>query len=119
MSSQARRIAILRMIDNHSADPALNAVAVARALGVTPRYVHLLLADTGRSFTHHLLQRRLETAAALLHDPQWRHRRIADIAVEAGFTDLSYFSRSFRRRYGVPPSALRETAPLEPQPCGT
>jgi AraC-like DNA-binding protein len=39
-----------------------------------------------------------------------RHRKIADIAAEAGFTDLSYFNRAFRRRYGETPSDLRETA---------
>jgi len=39
------------------------------------------------------------------------HRKIADMAVEAGFTDLSYFNRAFRRAFGVTPSAMRERAP--------
>jgi AraC-like DNA-binding protein len=79
-------------------------------LGVTPRYVHLLLEETGRSFTYHLLQRRLEKAAVLLRDPQWRDRKVSDVASEAGFTDLSYFSRSFRRHYGVTPTDVRTAA---------
>ena len=106
----ARRSAILREIERRSGDQSLNTAAIARSLGVTPRYVHLLLEETGKSFTHHVLARRLETAAALLRDPRWQARRISDIAAEAGFTDLSYFNRSFRRCFGAAPSDVREAA---------
>jgi AraC-like DNA-binding protein len=105
-----RRDAILREIDRRRGDHAFGVNAVAASLGITPRYVHLLLEETGQSFTHHLLQRRLEAAAALLRNPQWRHRKIADIAGEAGFTDLSYFNRAFRRHFGSTPSDIRQTA---------
>jgi AraC-like DNA-binding protein len=30
------------------------------------------------------------------------------VAAEAAFTDLSYFNRAFRRRFGATPSAMRE-----------
>ena len=106
----ARRSAVLREIKCRSGDPGLSAAAVAASLGVTPRYVHLLLEETGKSFTHHVLARRLEKATELLADPKWRDRRIADIAAQAGFTDLSYFNRAFRRRYGATPSDLRAAA---------
>ncbi len=108
MNRRSRRDAILRAIESRSGDPNLSAMAVARMLGITPRYVHLLLEETGKSFTHHVLERRLERAAALLRDPRWHHRKIAAVAAEAGFTDLSYFNRAFRRRYGATPSAMRE-----------
>jgi AraC-like DNA-binding protein len=107
----ARRTAVLRAIEGRSDDPGLSAAAVAATLGVTARYVHLLLEETGKSFTHHVLERRLKRAGALLCDPRWRHRRIADIAAEAGFTDLSYFNRAFRRHFGATPSDMREGAP--------
>ncbi len=107
-SFRAARLAeILRAIERRSGDPHLSAITIARLLGVTSRYVHLLLEDTGRTFTRHVLERRLEKAAALLRDPRWRGHRIADIAAEAGFTDLSYFNRAFRRRYGMTPSRMR------------
>jgi AraC-like DNA-binding protein len=106
----ARLGAILREIDRRSGDPGLSAIGVAVRLGVTPRYVHLLLEETGRSFTHHVLEQRLEKAAALLRDAAWHDRKISDIAVEAGFTDLSYFNRAFRRRFGGTPSDLRDAA---------
>jgi AraC-like DNA-binding protein len=109
--SSVRRSAILREIERRSGDPGLSAVTIALLLGITPRYVHLLLEETGKSFTHHVLQRRLEKSVALLRDPLWRNRKIADIAAEAGFTDLSYFNRAFRRHYGATPSDIREAAP--------
>ena len=107
--SAARRVAILREIDRQCSNPAVNAITVAAQLGITPRYVHLLLEDTGKSFTHHVLERRLKAAFARLRDPQWRWRKIADIAAEAGFADLSYFNRTFRRRFGATPSDIRES----------
>jgi AraC-like DNA-binding protein len=106
----ARLQAILHTIERRSGDPGLSAAAIAATLGVTPRYVHLLLEETGKSFTHHVLEQRLQKAATLLREPRWRGRRIADVALTAGFTDLSYFSRAFRRRYGATPSDVRQAA---------
>ena len=103
----ARLAAVLREIERRSDDPGLSAVTIAMLLGITPRYVHLLLEETGKSFTHHVLLKRLENAAALLRDPQCCHRRIAEIAAEAGFNDLSYFNRAFRRHFGETPTDLR------------
>jgi AraC-like DNA-binding protein len=106
----ARLAAILREIERRSGDPGLSAITIALLLGITPRYVHLLLEESGKSFTHHVLERRLDKAAALLCDPRWRNRKIADIAAEAGFTDLSYFNRAFRRHFGATPSDIRASA---------
>ncbi len=109
----ARLGAILREIERRSGDPGLSAITIAHLLGVTPRYVHLLLEESGKSFTHHVLERRLDKAAALLRDPRWLHRKIAEIATAAGFNDLSYFNRAFRRHYGATPSEIRQTASSE------
>jgi AraC-like DNA-binding protein len=106
-----RRAAVLREIESLLADPGLSAVAVGLRLGITSRYVHLLLEETGRSFTQHVLEKRLERAAALLRDPRQHDRRIADIALEAGFADLSHFNRAFRRLFGDTPSGVRIDSP--------
>jgi AraC-like DNA-binding protein len=102
-----RRAAILHEIEARVADVSLNATTVAARIGVTPRYVHILLEQTGRSFTQHLLEKRLERAMMLLQDPQRLDLKISDIALEAGFSDISHFSRTFRRNYGETPSAAR------------
>ena len=106
----ARRTAVLRAIERRSGDPGLNVNAIAAQFGITPRYVHLLLEETGIAFTHHLLAHRLDRAAALLCDPRWHDRKISDVALEAGFTDLSHFNRSFRQRFGRTPSDTRASA---------
>jgi AraC-like DNA-binding protein len=104
-----RRAAILREIERHLRDPALSAVMIAIRLGITSRYVHVLLEETGRSFAEHVLERRLEKAAGILRDPLHGSRRIAEIALAEGFSDLSHFNRAFRRRYGMTPSDMRAT----------
>jgi AraC-like DNA-binding protein len=109
---EARRLAVLGEIERCSSDPALSAATIAALLGITPRYVHLLLEETGKSFTHHVLERRLDKASALLRDRRSYRRKIADIAVQVGFTDLSYFNRAFRRRFGATPSDIRAAASL-------
>jgi AraC-like DNA-binding protein len=103
----ARLAAVMREIKRHSGDPGLSAITIALLLGITPRYVHLLLEESGKSFSHHVLERRLDKAAALLRDPNWRHLKIVKIAAQAGFADLSYFNRTFRRHFGATPSDFR------------
>jgi AraC-like DNA-binding protein len=108
-----RRAAVLREIENRISDPGLSAITVANQLGITARYVHLLLEETGARFSHHVLDRRLEKAAALLRDPQWRDRLIIDIAAEAGFTDISHFNRAFRRKFRATPSVIRKSSGID------
>jgi AraC-like DNA-binding protein len=121
-SRQARRIravrrgAVLREIEQRSVDPNLSAASVAALLGITPRYVHLLLKETGRTFSRHVQDKRLERALMLLGDPQWQGRKIADVAGESGFSDLSHFSRAFRRKYGRTASAARAAARQDSEP---
>jgi AraC-like DNA-binding protein len=111
MTGDRHRDAILHIIESRSGNPDLSANLVACELGVTARYVHFLLERTGRSFSQHLLERRLQRAAVLLRHPAWHGRKIADVAAQAGFSDLSYFNRVFRRRFGTTPSAFRNSAP--------
>jgi AraC-like DNA-binding protein len=70
----------------------------------------MLLEDTGRSLSEHLLERRLDAAAAILRNPAMDHVRIAEVAIAVGFTDISHFNRSFRRKFGDTPSGLRSRA---------
>jgi len=102
-----RRAALLREIEARFGDAGLNAAGLASRLGITPRYVHLLLEETGMTLSEHVLGRRLDRASAMLLDPRDDGLRIVDIAYQAGFTDLSHFNRSFRRRFGDTPSGMR------------
>jgi AraC-like DNA-binding protein len=105
-----RRAAVLREIGASVADPTFDATTVAARLGITVRYVHYLLEATGQTFSKHLLEKRLARIESLLRDPRYAPRRIADIAFEIGFRDLSYFNKTFRRKYGVTPTDVRHAA---------
>lgn len=74
---------------------------------LTPRYVQRLFEEEGTTFTEFLRGERLEHARRMLTSPRFAHFRIADIAFESGFGDLSYFHRMFQRRYGISPADLR------------
>lgn len=50
---------------------------------------------------------RLQKAFALLIERSGGKRRISDIALEAGFSEVSHFNRLFRARFGDTPSGVR------------
>src|SRR5262245_6258349 len=103
----ARLQAIKADIIANLLDETLAVATVAARHGVTPRYVHKLFEDDGVTYSQFVLWHRLDRALRMLRDPRHAARRIGDIAYDAGFGDLSYFNRAFRRRYGATPSELR------------
>ena len=87
---------------------------VAQANGLSARQAQRLFAQSGVTFTEFVLEQRLSLTHRLLIAPRDRHRKVSDIAYAAGFGDLSYFNRAFRRRFGTTPSDMRsETAQLQ------
>jgi AraC-like DNA-binding protein len=110
----ARLRAILSEVARRFSDPDFELNNIVVALGLSRRYVQQLLEETGKSFTEHLLERRLEHAFAMLTDPRFLHLPIIDIAFAAGFGDVSHFNRMFRRRFGDTPSGVRAGA-LRPE----
>jgi AraC-like DNA-binding protein len=80
---------------------------IAARHGVSPRYVGMLFESQGTSITEFVREERLTRARAMLLSPRFAGRRIAEIAYAVGFNDLSYFNRSFRRRFGHSPSEAR------------
>jgi AraC-like DNA-binding protein len=81
--------------------------AVASAYQISPRQVQRLFELDGTTFTEFVLHERLALAHRLLCASDQAARSIGALALEAGFGDLSYFNRSFRRRYGATPSDVR------------
>jgi AraC-like DNA-binding protein len=87
----------------------LSLTGVAAHHGVTARYVQMLFESEGTTFSRFVLDQRLARAHRMLSDPWLAERTISTIAYEAGFGDLSYFNRAFRRRYGESPSDVRSS----------
>jgi len=103
----ARIGAILREIASRAATVDLSAAQIGAIVGVSERYVRQLLQDTGKTFSEHVLEQRLLLAYKLLMSPHGTRRKISEIALAVGFSDISHFNRAFRRRFGDVPSAIR------------
>ena len=88
----------------------LSAEAVAARHGVSSRYIRTLFQGDETTFTDFVLNQRLARAHKLLAAARVDANPISAIAFEAGFDDLSYFNRCFRRRYGATPSDIRAAA---------
>lgn len=85
----------------------LTVEAVSHANGLTVRQAQRMFASTGTTFTDFVLEQRLLLSRRLLLQESARHRKISDIAFTAGFNDLSYFHRSFKKRFGLTPSDIQ------------
>jgi AraC-like DNA-binding protein len=91
----------------------LSVQEIAARHRVLPRYVQRLFEAEGTTFTEYVLEERLARAHRLLSDPRHSGRKISTVAFDTGFGDLSYFNRTFRRRYGAAPSEVRAGARLD------
>jgi AraC-like DNA-binding protein len=100
----ARRAAVLEYIASHFQEPGLNGSNLAQSLGISQRYLQRLLQETGKSFTQHVNDLRLDRACALL--AAGGDRRVSDVAFEVGFSDLAHFYRLFRSRFGDTPKGV-------------
>jgi AraC-like DNA-binding protein len=60
-----------------------------------------LFASSGATFSEFVFEQRLLLARRLLLHASGRDRKVSDVAYTAGFNDLSYLHRSFRKRFGV------------------
>lgn len=104
----ARRARAVAMIRRNATDPGFRAAHLAHALHVSESYLRKLLAEQGKTFSTLLLEARLERAQARLADPRSADHQIGRIALDCGFNDISYFNRTFHRRYGCTPSEARK-----------
>ncbi len=86
-------------------DGALRLEEVARAARFSPFHFHRVFrALLGETLNQFVKRQRLERALFLMsHAP---NRSLTVIALDCGFSSSSDFSRSFKQRYGVPPSVF-------------
>lgn len=92
-------------IEEHfSEDISLN--DLAGQIYLTPKYIsELFKKETGVNFSDYLASVRIEKAKAYLVDPR---RRIGDIALLVGYSDIKHFTKLFKKLVGVTPSEFRK-----------
>lgn len=103
----ARFAAVKSWISQRCIQQPVSIGEVATAMGASVRYIQTLFEDEGITFSLFVLGQRLEYAAHRLTSPH-ADQRVTDIAYDSGFSDLSYFNRAFRARFGCTPSDMRQ-----------
>jgi len=94
---------ILKNLDKSN----LTIETVAKANRLSTRQAQRMFAASGTTFTEFVLESRLLLSRKLLLDGSGRYRKVSDVAFTVGFNDLSYFHRSFKRRFGITPADIQ------------
>lgn len=94
------------VIEDHMADAAFGVTELSKIMSVSRSFLHRKLkALTNTSPINFIRIIRLHKAKQLLQN---KELHISEVAYQVGFNDVSYFSRAFRKEFGVSPRAFRE-----------
>lgn len=79
---------------------------IAEAVHLSPDYAtKIFKKETGRTIKEYLIQERMERAKKLLLS---QNATVSEIALEVGYSNLSYFIRTFRSYFHVTPKQLQK-----------
>ena len=93
----------LRYINLHYSEP-LCIDEMARQFHLHPIYYGSLFRESmGMTFKQYLISVRLNYAENMLKSGEYS---IGEVALQCGFSDIFYFSKLFKEKKGIPPSAL-------------
>ena len=96
---------MLQYIQDHCEEE-ITVSGIAKSAAVsTSECLRCFHSTIGATPIQYVLQYRIQMAAGLLTETD---RKIADIGMQCGFQDLSYFARMFRRLKGYTPSEYRK-----------
>ena len=97
---------VMKTINDHLADPALNVEMLASNVGMSRVHMHRKLKElTNQSARDFIRSIRLKQAANLLRE---KNLSISEVAYATGFSNLSHFSNTFRDFYGISPTEYKE-----------
>ncbi len=91
-------------------DPDLGIEQLSSALDCSKRYLHMAFAEEATTITGYIWQKRLEKCLEELQFEPRADRTLTEIAFAWGFSSSSHFTHLFKKRYGMPPSAVKRRA---------
>ena len=88
----------------HMREP-INVQSIAQLLRISPNYLSAIFkAETGVRLTEYITNIKMREAARLLRETQ---KHITEITILVGYDNANYFSRIFKKQYGISPSEYR------------
>ncbi|MGG1517759.1 response regulator [Paenibacillus oryzisoli] len=97
---------VLRLLEQ-SSDPQTSLNTIAAQLNVHPVTISKTIRqETGKKFVDLLVARKIEIGKNLLMQSD---KTVIDIALETGYSDFRYFSKLFKKTYGLTPNEFRQT----------
>ena len=107
ISQNFRLQAVKSYIDSRLDDPDLSPANIAKANGISLRYLHYLFKRSGTSVSEWIREQRLNKCHQKLISDKYENDSITNIAFSMGFNSSSHFSRLFKERFGMAPRNLR------------
>ena len=103
-SSNPHIINIIRFINEHITDP-ISLASVSDHIGLTKEHTaHIFKKETDMTVTEYINRRKMLIAKDMLLSTAYP---LCDIAERLGYVGYSYFSRVFKKEFGVSPLQLR------------
>lgn len=109
-STEAMHLTMVAFIRAHLSSPFLSPETLAQAHFVSRRRLYEIFEASGESPADTIRRERIEFASALLTDAAYANMSIADIAFATGFSDVTTFTRAFRKYRGVTPRDWRQNS---------
>jgi len=92
---------VYSLVENNYKDPAFGTSCAAKHLFISERNLQRKFKQlTHKSFMEFVIDMRLESACELLISGS----KVSNAAFDSGFNDASYFSKRFKRHYGLSPT---------------
>lgn len=102
--TRAQQLAQIRAyIASHLSDRRLGPAMIAKAFGVSTRYVHALFESEQATVGRYIRSLRVAACRKMLESDGAERASLTDVALSWGFYDLSHMTRCFRDECGVPP----------------
>lgn len=98
-------VQVNRVIEENKDNPELSVTMLSEKLGISSKQLYRKVKQcTDLTAVEYIRKLRLQKAALLLKNPEFT---INEVMYMVGFSNPSYFSRSFASEYGMPPSEWR------------
>ncbi|MBD3242508.1 MAG: helix-turn-helix domain-containing protein [Chitinivibrionales bacterium] len=105
---QDRQVQVIRLVKEYIACNLSRPIAlrdIADHLGMSTYHLsHVFSSASGFRLSEYLTHERMQEAARRLHDPRVR---ISEAAYAVGYNDPNYFTKAFRKHFGMSPSQYR------------